>query len=257
MAAYQITQSVSDPGTAPARTDPDNFDARADAFLAVLSIWGTVTTGDLIVWSTQVNALSTAVNGYSTAAETAETNAETAQTAAEAAQTAAEASAGATVYVAGTTYDAGDKVLDPSDSYASYTSQSGSNTGNTPNTDDGTYWVVTMPIPGVLDKTTSATLTPTEISGLKTLTNNGAGGEVILTWPALITGKAVKFYVNDAQYLQIKAPTGKTIRIGAVTTAAAGYIRSNTVGDWVEVRAMPDGLVVMGISPGNNWTYDE
>jgi len=110
-------------------------------------------------------------------------------------------------------------------------------------------------VPVVYAKTSSATLTATEVSGLNTLHNDGAGGEVIMTWLALVTGQEAVFYVNDAQYLQIKAPAATTIRIGAVTSAANGYIRSNVVGNWVRVKAMPDGLVVMGF--GGVWTYDE
>ena len=151
--AYQITQTITDPGTAPARTDPDNFDARADAFLSVLSTWGAAGTGDLNVLKTQMNALSTAVNGYSTAAETAETNAETAETnaetaetnaeaaqsAAEAAQSAAEAASNATEWLVGTTYDDGDVVWG-SDSL-SYRAAQGSNTGHDPVGDGGTWWI--------------------------------------------------------------------------------------------------------------------
>ena len=109
--------------------------------------------------------------------------------------------------------------------------------------------------PTVYAKTSSATLTATEISGFNTLDNDGAGAEVVLTWPALSTGQEAVFYVNDAQYLQIKAPAATTIRIGAVSSAAEGYVRSNVVGNWIRIKAMPDGLVVMGY--GGNWTYDE
>jgi hypothetical protein len=110
-------------------------------------------------------------------------------------------------------------------------------------------------IPVVYAKTTSATLTATEVSGLNTVHNDGAVGEVIMTWPALVNGQEAVFYVNDAQYLQIKAPAATTIRMGSVTSAAAGYIRSNVVGNWVRIKAMPDGLVVFGV--GGTWTYDE
>jgi len=130
--AYQIAQTISDPGTAPQRTDPDNFDTRADAFLTVLSLWGAATTGELIVLTAQMNALSTAVDGYST-------DAETAQTAAEAAQAAAEAASGATEWLIGTTYDDGD-VTWGSDS-KTYRAAQGSNTGHDPVGDDGTWWV--------------------------------------------------------------------------------------------------------------------
>ncbi len=52
----------------------------------------------------------------------------------------AGATANVSIYAAGTTYSAGNQVLDPNDNYRMYTSQQGSNTGNTPAEDDGTYW---------------------------------------------------------------------------------------------------------------------
>ena len=110
-------------------------------------------------------------------------------------------------------------------------------------------------VPVVYVKTSSVTLTATEVSGLNTVHNNGAGAEVILTWLALVTGQNAIFYVNDAQYLQIKAPAATTIKMGTLSTAAAGYVRSNIVGNWIQIKAMPDGLVVVGF--GGTWTYDE
>jgi len=44
-----------------------------------------------------------------------------------------------------------------------------------------------------------------------------------LIMAALVTGQEAVFYINDAQYLQIKAPAGVTIRIGAVTSAVFGH----------------------------------
>jgi hypothetical protein len=257
MAAYQIAQTISDPGTAPQRTDPDNFDTRADAFLTVLSLWGAATTGELIVLTAQMNALSTAVDGYSTDAETAQTAAELAQTAAEAAEAGAIAASNVSVYAGGTTYAAGDFVLDSADNYKMYTSQAGSNTGNTPNSDDGSWWLPSIITPRVITKTSSDTLTTSELSGLTTIDNNGAGAEVIMTWAALVNAQECTFYVTDAQYLQIKVPAGSTIRNGSDESADNGYIRSTTVGDWVHIKAMPDGLVVMGFNLGGTWLMDE
>lgn len=114
---------------------------------------------------------------------------------------------------------------------------------------------VTGNINKVIAKTSSGTLTVQELNGQRTIHNDGAVGEVILTWATLALGQECFFYVNDAQYLQVKAPAATTIRIGTITTAANGYIRSDVVGNWVRVKAMPDGLVVMGY--GGNWTYDE
>jgi len=119
-----------------------------------------------------------------------------------------------------------------------------------------TRWVSSIPNFSVYTKTSSAVLTAIEVSGLNTLHNDGAGGEVILTWLALITGQEAIFYVNDAQYLQIKAPAGVTIRIdNSTVTAAGGYVRSNIVNNWIKIKAMPDGLVV--IDSNGIWVYDE
>ena len=110
-------------------------------------------------------------------------------------------------------------------------------------------------LPTVYAKTSTAALVAAEVSGGNTLTNDGAGGEVILTWLTRANGQEATFYVNDAQYLQIKADSGGKIRIGAVQTAVNGYVRSNVVGNWITIKAMPDELVVMG--SGGTWNYDE
>ena len=109
--------------------------------------------------------------------------------------------------------------------------------------------------PAIYAKTTSATLTAAEVSGLNTLTNNGASGEVVLTWLTLANGQEAVFCIKAAQYLQIKAPASKKIRIGSIQTAVAGYIRSNVVGNWVRVKAIDDELFVL--SHGGTWKYDE
>jgi hypothetical protein len=244
--ADQITTTVTTISGTPDRDDPDNFNTECDAFFEDLP--------DVI---TDINAVAGEMNTLATGVEADAVAAEAAKDLAVAAGVAATAAANATIYIAGTTYAAGAIVLDPNDSYRFYTSQQGSNAGNTPSSDDGSYWLPTIITPRVIIKTSTAALTVSELSGLATIINDGAVAEIVLTWATLVNAQEATFYVNDAQYLQIKAPAGKTIRMGAVQTAAAGYIRSNTVGDWVTIKAMPDGLVVFGISPGNNWVYDE
>jgi hypothetical protein len=69
----------------------------------------------------------------------------------------AGATATVSIYAAGTTYDAGNQVLDPADNYRMYTSQQGSNTGNTPSSDDGTYWRLTFGQGAGATTTSSAT----------------------------------------------------------------------------------------------------
>ena len=107
----------------------------------------------------------------------------------------------------------------------------------------------------IITKTSSGTLVAADVLGPHIIHNDGAIAEVILTWLTLVTGQGAFFYVNDAQYLQIKAPAATTIRHGANTSPAAGYIRSNTVGNWIYIKAMPDGLVAF--QTGGLWELSE
>jgi hypothetical protein len=116
-------------------------------------------TGEIDTVSTTTEEYKTAAEAAQAAAELAETNAETAQSAAETARDAAANYANSTIYAAGTTYDAGDIVLDPGDSYKPYISQQAANTGNTPNTDDGTWWVAGLTEAVVAGMTLLATAT--------------------------------------------------------------------------------------------------
>ena len=117
-----ITQEITSLPAAPERSDPDNFASKADAFLAGMEDM----PAELNAFATQANTLASDVNDNAASASTS-------------ANTAA-AAANQTIYSASTTYAAGAIVQDPSDDYKAYTSQQGSNTGHTPNSDDGTWW---------------------------------------------------------------------------------------------------------------------
>ena len=156
-----ITQNITNLPTPPQRTDPANFDSRADAFMAALDDLAS----EINTWAGQTNDVAddvvtykNAAFGYADDAATSETNAETASqaatSAAETAQGVAQSAvqdianelvaiANATIYDAGETYSAGDIVFDPADSYRLYTSQQNSNTGNTPSSDEA-WWAETL-----------------------------------------------------------------------------------------------------------------
>lgn len=121
-----ITQTISTAPIAPSRQDPTTFADRSDAFVGYIEDL----PAEINSWNTQVNTVAVEVN----------TNANIATASASSATLAANT----TIYAAGTTYAAGARVLDPADSYTSYTSQQGSNIGHTPFTDDGTWWVKTI-----------------------------------------------------------------------------------------------------------------
>lgn len=106
-------------------------------------------------------------------------------------------------------------------------------------------------------KTADYTLAAADLYGTKVFTNDAAAGAINFTWPTLVAGQAAEFYVSDAQYLKITAPTGKSFRHGADTGAAAGYIRCNTVGGHVRISVnTTDNLSVTFLSD-ISWTVDE
>lgn len=86
-------------------------------------------------------------------------------------------------------------------------------------------------------------------------TNTGASGEVILTLPSTAVGRKFLFAVNAAQYLRVKAGTGDTIRDAATVSASAGYIRSNTVGNVLEVTCIAANAWFVTRKIGT-WTVD-
>jgi hypothetical protein len=71
--------------------------------------------------------------------------------------------------------------------------------------------------------------------------------------PAAAVGYVFKFIVTAAQGLRIRAFTGDTIRIGSTVTAAAGYIQSTTLGDYIELFATSSGGWYAR-SPIQGWT---
>jgi len=136
MAASLITQVIS------SLTNIINRKTQTEAEMVVA---GDTTMAELVIILAQINIWKGQANTVATEVNLAAVDAVSASAVAVAAQVLAEAVANATVYVPGTTYAAGVVVLDPGNNYIAYTSQQGSNTGNTPNTDDGTWWTLTIP----------------------------------------------------------------------------------------------------------------
>lgn len=84
-------------------------------------------------------------------------------------------------------------------------------------------------------KTADYTTVLTESAG--TFTNTGASGEVIFTLPTSpTTGWRAQFIVTAAQFLRIKTSSTNKIRYNGNASAAAGFIRSNTVDSVIMVE---------------------
>jgi hypothetical protein len=98
------------------------------------------------------------------------------------------------------------------------------------------------------------TVTNKNLTGLVVFTNTGATGETIFNLPAGADGYKVRADVTAAQYLRLDANGTETIRYLATQTAVGGYIRSNVVGNVVELDWSGTEWVVVNM--GGAWTYD-
>jgi hypothetical protein len=208
--ADQITTTIGTISGVPDRDDSDNFNTECDAFFEDMP--------DAIA---DINAVAGEMNTLATSVEQDAADAETAKTAAEAAQVLAVAAANATVYAAGTTYAAGDIVLDPGNDYVAYTSQQGSNTGHTPNSDDGTWWEMT--ISDVADTINSATGKTTPVDADLFGIVDSAASNVLkkLTWANI---KATLKTYFDVLYLATANEYTKTQNFNATTLTDAANI---------------------------------
>uniref|UniRef100_A0A6H1Z6W1 Uncharacterized protein n=1 Tax=viral metagenome TaxID=1070528 RepID=A0A6H1Z6W1_9ZZZZ len=113
----------------------------------------------------------------------------------------------------------------------------------------------TMGGPVLITETTAAhTAAATELYKGTTYTSSYAG-ETIITLPAGASGYGFTGVVTVAQYLQFLANGTETFRFLATQSAAGGYIRSNVVGNTVEIEWSGSEWVITGL--GGAWTYDE
>jgi len=84
----------------------------------------------------------------------------------------------------------------------------------------------------------TTTKSPTAAESREVYTNEGDADGAAVTLPTAAAGLEFTFIVQAAQLFTINAAAGDTIRIGANVTAAAGYIRSNVVGDRISLLAI-------------------
>jgi len=122
-----INQQITDLPTPPSRSDPENFDARADAFLASLDNFA----DEVNQWAQEANSTADEVN-LNTELTTTYKN-QTLE-----ARDNAIASAGCGLWKSDITYNTHDRAIG-SDGYT-YLSLIDGNIGNDPTTDDGSRW---------------------------------------------------------------------------------------------------------------------
>jgi len=142
--------------TPPQRSDPANFPARGDAFMAALP-----------TFATEANTLQADVNAKQITASAAATSATTSATNALASENAAAASSNATIWVSGTTYAVGNVRFSPIN-FQSYRRKT-AGAGTTDPSLDQTNW---QPINSTL--VLLATVSPTSVSSINFLTVFGS-----------------------------------------------------------------------------------
>jgi hypothetical protein len=88
-----------------------------------------------------------------------------------------------------------------------------------------------------------------------TFINEGAGGAIEFTLPTAVAGYKYQFGVVVAQYLKITASAGDKIYFGSIASAAAGYIRSNSIGNTVTIISV-DATNWLVTQATGTWTVD-
>lgn len=89
-----------------------------------------------------------------------------------------------------------------------------------------------------------------------TFTNEGASAEVYLTLPPAAPGLFYEFVVQDVNGLRVNAGSGDTIRVGGSVSATAGYIRAETIGAAVILKAI-NATEWVASTLTSEWLIDE
>lgn len=106
-------------------------------------------------------------------------------------------------------------------------------------------------------KTADYTLTRQELLSSTMFHNSGAVAAVNLTEPAAgsIAGGKLRMIVTEAHYLKFTTTNSRTIKFGTTAGAANGYIRSNEIGNYVELQLTDNIWYITSILGA--WKYDE
>jgi hypothetical protein len=229
----------------PTRDDRDNFADKGDLFIEYLEGLG----DELDELSGQMNTVSAAMNQSLIDTEAAQDTAELASAAAIAAANAFSWADGGSARA----FAVDEQLIFTGGIYICVTATSA---GESPATHPDKWQKISVRPPSTVSHTVTGNILPVEVDGTVAHDNTGASGEIILSWPTVAAGQSAKFVVTAAHYLRIKAPAGSTIRSSFKISVSGGYIRSNTVGDWIELRAISSTEIIeMGFG-GTSWVLE-
>jgi len=104
-------------------------------------------------------------------------------------------------------------------------------------------------------KTADYSLTASDLTGVKTFTNDGAAAQINFSLLAGSANYQCHFIVTDAQYLKVTANGSEKFRYQGTEGAAGGYVRSNVVGTVFSITWSGDNWVIHGLE--GELKYDE
>ena len=107
----------------------------------------------------------------------------------------------------------------------------------------------------LLAKTADYTVTAAELHGTTIFTNTGDVDALNLTLPAGAADYSFFAYITVAQYLRFTANGSEKFRFMATQSAAGGYVRAATIGNWIGGAWMGSEWGIIDI--GGVWTFDE
>jgi hypothetical protein len=94
-----------------------------------------------------------------------------------------------------------------------------------------------------------------DLGGMTVFTNVGATGEVILNLPAGADGQGFKAIVMSEKYMRFVANGSEIFRYKGGYTAVGGYVRSNVIGNTIEMVWAGTQWVIVGLT--GPWDYDK
>jgi hypothetical protein len=241
-----ITQVLTAFPTAPDRINdtPSEFSDHVDAYLD--AVVAHVTESN--TWATQCNTVAGEVNANAAAAAVSETNAAASE---DVAQSSANYIGEWSDQVGAATVPT---CVSHSNRYWQLTEDLADITAKEPGVDS--EWML-IPYKNHVEsaKTANYNITASDLYQGSVFTNTGADGAVTLTLPAGASGYHFGMYVAVAQYLRATAAAGEKFRYSAVQSAAAGYIRENTIGRYIFCKWTGDNWLITEIN--GTWKMDE
>lgn len=253
MTIPSIAQRLDESPEAPQRSNRATFAALGDPFMKYIEGLPDNWNDEIIP---ELNTVITAMNQNLVDAVAEKEAAEAAQEAAENARDAAIAVSDAYLW----SVDGSSRAFAEDErlvfSGGLYICLAATTAGQSPTTHPEKWAKISTRAASIRTHTVTGNFTTLDVDGTVTHTNAGATGAVIKTWPTPQTGQAAKVAVTAGQYFGVTAPAGVTIRAGSAESISGGYVKSNVVGDWIDLQAVSTTEIIVTSIGGSGWLLE-